>query len=195
MLDAVATPAFSTTAEILAGVTSSTAPRKRRRAAFSAMLAADWVAIDIETAPNKTVIASPSSCGPRRRWRARSRRAQAQGAGGRDRGARRARASASTVEIKYAKTAGLDPHRARIRLLQVYAGGDRVLVIDLDRTGAGVLELLDGVNVIAHNVAFELAFLEAGRRRPGRDPLHVAGDAPDARRARHEPRARPRERT
>ena len=37
------------------------------------------------------------------------------------------------ASIKYAKTAGLDPRRARIRLLQVYAGGDRVLVIDLDR--------------------------------------------------------------
>ena len=66
-----------------------------------------------------------------------------------------------TAEIRYAKTASLDPHRARIRLLQVYAGGDRVLVIDLDQTGAGVLDLLDGVNVIAHNIAFELAFLEA----------------------------------
>ena len=63
--------------------------------------------------------------------------------------------------IKYTKTAGLDPRRARIRLLQVYDGGDRVLVIDLDRTGAGVLELLEGVSVIAHNMAFELAFIEA----------------------------------
>ena len=62
--------------------------------------------------------------------------------------------------IKYAKTAGLDPRRARIRLLQVYDGGDRVLVIDLDRTGAGVLDLLDGVSVIAHNIAFEMSFLE-----------------------------------
>ena len=35
-----------------------------------------------------------------------------------------------------------------------------VLVIDLDHTRAGVLKLIDGVNVIAHNIAFELAFLE-----------------------------------
>jgi DNA polymerase I len=62
--------------------------------------------------------------------------------------------------IKYAKSAGLDPRRARIRLLQIYDGGDRVLVIDLDRTGVDVLELLDGVSVIAHNMAFELSFIE-----------------------------------
>jgi hypothetical protein len=34
----------------------------------------------------------------------------------------------------------LDPRRARIRLLQVYDGGDRVLVIDLDKAA-----LRDGV--------------------------------------------------
>ena len=45
-------------------------------------------------------------------------------------------------------------------LLQVYAGGDRVLIIDLDRIGAGILDLLEGARVIAHNIAFELAFLE-----------------------------------
>ena len=43
------------------------------------------------------------------------------------------------VEIRYAQGAGLDPHRARIRLLQVYDGGDCALVIDLDHTGADVL--------------------------------------------------------
>jgi DNA polymerase I-like protein with 3'-5' exonuclease and polymerase domains len=64
------------------------------------------------------------------------------------------------AEIRYVQAAGLDPNRARIRLLQVYAGGDRVLVVDLDQTGPGVLNFLDGVNVIVHNVAFELAFFE-----------------------------------
>jgi hypothetical protein len=70
-----------------------------------------------------------------------------------------------TVEIKYAKTAGLDPRRARIRLLQVHAGGEHILVIDLNKTGAGVLDLLEGARVIAHNIAFDLSFLEpaAGR--------------------------------
>jgi DNA polymerase I len=62
--------------------------------------------------------------------------------------------------VKYAKTAGLDPHRASIRLLQVYDGGDHVLVIDVNRVGAGVLGLLEGVCVIAHNMAFEMAYLE-----------------------------------
>jgi len=62
--------------------------------------------------------------------------------------------------IKYAKAAGLDPRRAYIRLLQVYDGGDHVLVIDLYRTGTGVLDLLEDVSVIAHNMAFEMAFLE-----------------------------------
>ena len=42
----------------------------------------------------------------------------------------------------------------------LYDGGDRVLVIDLDRTGAGVLDLLEGVSVIARNIAFEMAFIE-----------------------------------
>jgi DNA polymerase I-like protein with 3'-5' exonuclease and polymerase domains len=44
--------------------------------------------------------------------------------------------------------------------LQVYDGGDHVLVIDLDRTGTGILELLEGVSIIAHNMAFELSFIE-----------------------------------
>ena len=44
--------------------------------------------------------------------------------------------------------------------MQVYDGGERVLVVDLDRTGAGVLGLLEGVSVIAHNMSFEIAFLE-----------------------------------
>jgi DNA polymerase-1 len=124
--------------------------------------AADRVAIDIETAPNKTETDRLAGL--------LQRKAEA---AGRLKAARKLRAPAAeiatlagaskrlTVEIKYAQMASLDPRRACIRLLQVYDGGDRVLVIDLDKTGAGVLALLDGVNVIAHNVAFELSFLEA----------------------------------
>ena len=127
------------------------------------MLAADWVAIDIETAPNKTEVDRLAEL----------MRAKAEMAG-QLRALKKLKAPAAEIasrvaagkrlatEIRYAQTAGLDPHRARIRLLQVYAGGDRVLVIDLDRTGAGVLDLIDGVSVIAHNIAFELSFLEAG---------------------------------
>ena len=124
--------------------------------------AADRVAIDIETAPNKTEAERLAGLLQRKAEEA-----------GQLKAARKLKVSAAelatlatagkrlTAEIRYAKTASLDPHRARIRLLQVYAGGDRVLVIDLDRTGVGVLDLIDGVNVIAHNIAFELAFLEA----------------------------------
>ena len=122
----------------------------------------DWLAIDTETAPNKTELDRLADL----------MRAKAEMAG-QLKAARKLKAPPAeiaalaaagkrlTAEIKYARTAGLDPHRAHIRLLQVYAGANSVLVIDLDKTGAGVLELLDGVNVIAHNVAFDLAFLEA----------------------------------
>ena len=59
--------------------------------------------------------------------------------------------------------------------MQVYAGGDRVLVIDLDRTGAGVLNLLEGVSVIAHNMAFEMAFIEMAGIALG--PVHCTQQA------------------
>jgi hypothetical protein len=62
--------------------------------------------------------------------------------------------------IGNAASAGLDPHRARIRLLQLYGGGTHVAVIDVDRTGLGVLRRLEGMRVVAHNAAFEMAFLE-----------------------------------
>jgi DNA polymerase-1 len=65
------------------------------------------------------------------------------------------------VKAEYAGKAALDPHRSRIRLVQLYGGGKRVGVIDIFRTGAGVLELLQGVDVVAHNAAFELSHLEA----------------------------------
>ena len=153
------------------------------------MLAADWVAIDIETAPNKTELDRLAGL----------MRAKAEMAG-QLKAARKLKAPAAeiathaaagkrlAVEIKYAQAAGLDPHRARIRLLQVYDGGDRVLVIDLDRIGAGVLDLLEGVNIIAHNVAFELAFLEHAGVALGGDAMHPAGDPADPRRARRRPR-------
>ena len=153
------------------------------------MLAADWVAIDIETAPNKTELDRLAEL----------MRAKAETAG-RLKAARKLKAPAAeiaahaaaqkrlAVGIKYAQTAGLDPHRARIRLLQVYAGGDRVLVIDLDRTGAGVLDLLDGVSVIAHNIAFELAFLEAAGVALGELQCTLQAVRLDARRTRDQPR-------
>ena len=50
-----------------------------------------------------------------------------------------------------------------------------VLVIDLDRAGANVLGLLDGVSVIAHNMAFELAFIETAGVALGQ--LHCTAQA------------------
>jgi hypothetical protein len=62
--------------------------------------------------------------------------------------------------IDNAASAALDPHRARIRLLQLYGGGSHAAVIDIDRTGPGVFGRLEEMRVVAHNAAFELAFLE-----------------------------------
>jgi DNA polymerase-1 len=120
---------------------------------------AEWVAIDLETAPNPTEADRLAKL-----MQAKAETAGALKAARKFKAPEIAPLAAASkrlaAEIRYAKTAGLDPHRSRTRLLQIYAGGDRVLVIDLDRTGVGVLDLLDGVNVIAHNMAFELAFLE-----------------------------------
>ena len=65
------------------------------------------------------------------------------------------------MRIKYA-----DVGRARSAPLPHPPGATirrrrRVAVIDLFRTGDEVLRLLDGVDVVAHNAAFELSFLEA----------------------------------
>ena len=153
--------ASTDTADVLAGVeVIYCAEEVQARRLLGEMLAADWVAIDIETAPNKTELDRLAGL----------ERAKA-GMAGQLKAARKLKARAEiaahaaalkrlAIEIKYAKKAGLDPHRARIRLLQVYDGGDEVLVIDLDHIGAGTLDLLEGVNVIAHNASFELAFLE-----------------------------------
>jgi DNA polymerase-1 len=65
------------------------------------------------------------------------------------------------ARVKYTRSAALDPHRSRIRLIQLYGGRRRIAVLDLFRAGQQVLKLLNGVNVVAHNAAFELAHLEA----------------------------------
>ena len=163
MLDAVATTPFSTASEVLGDVCvvyCAEAPQARQL--LKAMLkVTEWVAIDIETAPIKKVA--------KRRDELAHARVELTGALKALKRLKTAPAEIAALEdtrvkiddeIKRAKKAGLDPRRARIRLLQVYDGGDRVLVIDLDHTRAGVLKLLEGVNIIAHNAAFELAFLE-----------------------------------
>ena len=63
------------------------------------------------------------------------------------------------AQVAFAETAALDPHRARIRLVQLYRG-KRVAVIDLFKTGTAVLRRLDGLTLLAHNAAFEFSFLE-----------------------------------
>jgi hypothetical protein len=65
------------------------------------------------------------------------------------------------TRVKYASSAALDPRRSRIRLLQLYGGGRRVAVIDLFRTSEAILELLNGLDVVTHNLAFDLSHLEA----------------------------------
>jgi DNA polymerase-1 len=56
--------------------------------------------------------------------------------------------------------AGRDPHRSRIRLVQLYGGGEVCAVIDTDLVPLEVVQpVLLRRTVIAHNVAFELAQL------------------------------------
>jgi DNA polymerase I len=163
-----ASAVVSTTAEALAGVRvvyCAEAPQACRL--LKEMVKAGWVAIDIETAPNKPEVERPANL----------TQASAETTGAL-KALRKLKAPAVEVEalatvrkriateLRYAATAGLDPRRARIRLLQVYDGGDCVRVIDLDKTGPRVLALLDGVGVIAHNMAFDLAFLEKANVAP-----------------------------
>jgi DNA polymerase I-like protein with 3'-5' exonuclease and polymerase domains len=59
------------------------------------------------------------------------------------------------------ETAGLDPHRSHIRLLQFYAGGKRCLVFDTDLLPFALLDpLLTGTTLITHNAGFDLRFLQ-----------------------------------
>ena len=116
------------------------------------------VAIDLETAPNQSEVE-----------RLAALRIQLAEAKGRLKAAKKLKQplDALQAEIKrlgtaidYAEKAGLDPHRARPRLFQLYGGGTHAAVIDLDRTGLGVLKRLEDMRVVAHNAAFELSFLE-----------------------------------
>jgi DNA polymerase-1 len=63
------------------------------------------------------------------------------------------------ARIDYAESAGLDPNRAEIRLLQVYAGKARATIIDIAKTGAEALRLLQNVSAVIHGSTFDLAFL------------------------------------
>ena len=50
------------------------------------------------------------------------------------------------ARIDYAESAGLDPNRSEIRTLQVYGGKARAAIIDIAKTGAEALGLLQGVS-------------------------------------------------
>jgi DNA (cytosine-5)-methyltransferase 1 len=162
MLDVAEAP-YSTTAEILSGVrvVYLTDAKEARRLLKEMLGNTDWVAIDVETAPLKPIAKALANL----------MHAKAELSGTRA-ALKKVRTPAEAIamfdveaeridkELKFAAKAGLDPRRARIRLLQVYDGGDECLVIDLDRTHRGLLSLLDGADIITHNAAFELAFLE-----------------------------------
>jgi DNA polymerase-1 len=133
----------------------------KARRLLKQVVGAGQIALDIETAPHKAEVDSLAGLISARATQVGTLKAL-----------RKLKAPADEIanlaaerdklgaRIKFAEKAGLDPRRARIRLLQVYDGGTRVLVIDLDRTGARVLETLDGASVICHNAAFEMSFLE-----------------------------------
>jgi len=66
----------------------------------------------------------------------------------------------SRVQPALKSDAGLDPHRSRIRLIQLYGGGDVCAVIDTDLVPLAVIApVLSRHTVLAHNVAFELQHL------------------------------------
>jgi 3'-5' exonuclease len=64
--------------------------------------------------------------------------------------------------------AGLDPQRSKIRLLQLYGGGERCLVLDTNKVPlAAVTDVFQGCTLLIHNAEFELRFFaEAGIEVP-----------------------------
>jgi DNA polymerase I-like protein with 3'-5' exonuclease and polymerase domains len=74
--------------------------------------------------------------------------------------------------------AALDPHRSTIRLVQLYGGGRRCLVLDTRLVPIGVITaVLSRRVMVAHNASFELRFLlEAGLAVPRfEDTMQAAG--------------------
>jgi DNA polymerase-1 len=57
--------------------------------------------------------------------------------------------------------AGLDPHRAQVRLVQIYGGGDTCAVLDMRTVSWAILAPLWARKLVIHNSQFELAFLRA----------------------------------
>jgi DNA polymerase I len=60
--------------------------------------------------------------------------------------------------------AALDPHRSRIRTVQLYGGGNEAIVIDMTSVLPNVLAPLWRAKLVAHNAMFETRFLDLIRR-------------------------------
>jgi 3'-5' exonuclease len=63
------------------------------------------------------------------------------------------------VQRKPNDKVGLDPHRSEPRLVQLYGGGARVVVLDMRSMSWDVLAPLWEQSLVAHNAAFDLALL------------------------------------
>jgi site-specific DNA-methyltransferase (adenine-specific) len=56
-------------------------------------------------------------------------------------------------------TAALDPHRSRIRLVQIYGGGTHCLILDTDRVPIDLIApMFERHTAVIHNASFELRF-------------------------------------
>lgn len=58
------------------------------------------------------------------------------------------------------ETTGLDPHTARIRLIQVATRAGHAVVFDMAQVAPGCLAPLFALPLVAHNAAFEYSFLK-----------------------------------
>jgi DNA polymerase I-like protein with 3'-5' exonuclease and polymerase domains len=79
---------------------------------------------------------------------------------------------------KFKGKAGLDPHRSRIRLLQLYGGGERCLVLDASQVPIeAVAEAFRSCTLLIHNGGFDLRFLAEAGIEPScfEDTMQAAG--------------------
>jgi len=70
------------------------------------------------------------------------------------------RNGARAVRLKDDKT-GLDPHRAEVRLLQIYGGGSICAVLDMQAVSWNILAPIWARQLVSHNSQFELGFFRA----------------------------------